>query len=90
MSGDPQTQLDRIEGKVDRVEAHLRKLNGKVARHEQTLYGIDGRDGMVTDVRDLKSTVRPAGTVQIRTMWAAIGALAAVASVMAALVIGLT
>lgn len=85
-----QVQLNRIEGKVDLVEAHLRKLNGKVASHAQTLDGPPGGSGLTADVEKLKDATRVSGTVPTRTMWSAIAALAAVAAVIVALTIGLS
>ena len=93
-------QLDRIEQQLDAVREEVRKINGSVRRHEHILTGHDGRHGLVHDVRDLRERtdralqrVREyealAGMVSSRTLWGAVGAIAGVASVVVALVVGL-
>lgn len=93
-------QLDRIEQQLDAVREEVRQVNGSVRRHEHILTGHDGRHGLVRDVRDLRERTDRAlqrvgeyealsGMVSSRTLWGAVGAIAGVASVVVALVVGL-
>lgn len=91
----PDSQLDRIEAKLDTLEGKVDRINGSVARNTQTLNGVDGRGGLIDDVRNLWEEVSrfrrdrmPPGTVSLRTVWGAVGALAAVATVVVAFVTG--
>jgi hypothetical protein len=84
-------ELRAIRRDLDGIRDELRKLNGKVARHDQTLYGIEGRGGMIDDVRNLFKVVdkfRP-GWTSTKTVWAAIASIASVATVFVALVFGM-
>ena len=108
MSNDDQ-QLDRIERHLasqgealDKIEAHLDHLNGKVATHAQILLGPDGRGGLIDEVRHLWGVIErrfekvhkrlaeivPSGHVSTRTMWAAIAAITTLLSLGAAVVTG--
>ena len=101
MSDEGREQLDRIEQRLKTIERHLGDINGTVRRHDQELYGADQRGGLVADMRRVWERIEAAmrhahqseaisGMVPARTMWGAIGAIAAVASVIVALVVGLS
>ena len=86
--------------RLDAIEEHLRKLNGKTHRHAQELYGADGQSGIRADVRRLWERMETAlrhahqseamsGMVPARTMWSAIAAIAGVAAVIVALIVGI-
>lgn len=92
MDEDFKRQLDRIEHSLASVHDHLRRLNGQVAKHSQSLYGVDGRGGMLDDVRNLFKVVErfAPGMTSTKTMWAAVGSIAAMSAVVVSLVIGLT
>ena len=101
MSDESREQLDRIERRLADMESQLRQINGAVRRHEHELYGADQRGGLVDDMRRVWERIETAmrhahqseaisGMVPARTMWGAIGAIAAVASVIVALVVGLS
>ena len=94
-------QLDRIEQRLDEVHRQVRHINGTVKRHEQILVGHDGHHGLVSDVRRQWDRIEKAlqyahqsealsGMVSTRTLWGAVGAIAGVASVIVALVVGIT
>lgn len=91
MDEDVKRQLDRIEHALTSVNDHLRRLNGQVAKHSQSLYGIEGRGGMLDDLRNLFKIVDrfAPGMTSTKTMWAAVGSIAAVSAVVVSLVIGL-
>jgi hypothetical protein len=78
-------QLDRIEQALEDIKAHLAKLNGQVASHAQTLYGVEGRGGMLERMERFTP-----GMTSMKTVYAAVGAITSVAAVIVALVIGLT
>lgn len=78
-------RLGSIEGQQEQTNQHLRNLNGKTANHahdlaevRQTVYGPAGRGGLVDDVAELKSVP-----------WRAIMSVAAVASVVVSLLVGM-
>ena len=90
-----QSQLSRIEDKVDALIDKVNQMNGQVARNTQSLQGIDGRGGMIDDLRALWEEMRrfrrdrlPTGTVSIGTVFKAIGVLAAVGGMVAAFMFG--
>ena len=87
---DSDSQLDRIEKNIIAINNHLRELNGTVARHEQTLHGPHGRSGLDKEVENMKLSLPNTGTINAKTMWAALGSIAAIAAVLVALVLGLT
>jgi len=101
VSDDAREQLDRIERRLDGIERQLGAINGSVKKHEQLLVGHDGQHGIVADVRRQWDRIEKAlqhahqsealtGMVSSRTLLGAVGAIAAVASVVVALVVGLT
>ena len=101
MSDEGREQLDRIEQRLKTIERHLGDINGSVKKHEQLLVGHDGQHGIVADVRRQWERIEKAlqhahqsealtGMVSARTLWGAVGAIAAVASVIVALVVGLS
>lgn len=86
--------------RLEAIERQLRALNGQVARHGQDLYGSDGQSGLRADVRRLWERMETAlrhahqteavtGMVPARTMWSAIAAIAGVAAVIVALIVGI-
>jgi len=87
---EPSSQLDRIEKNIEAINNHLKKLNGTVARHEQTLHGPHGRSGLDKDIEELKKALPNTGTINTKTMWTALGSMSAIAAVIIALVLGLT
>ncbi len=76
-------QLDRIEAKLDKVQSHLSRLNGQVARNTQGMWGVDGRGGLRDEVHSLSSVVErwTPGMTSTKTVWAAVAALASIAAV---------
>lgn len=94
-------QIERFERKFDKfaeeirqelknTNNHLLTLNGSVSRHSQTLYGPYGRGGLEEKFDRLVQAIKPSGMTTTKTVWAAVGALAGVAAVFVALVIGLS
>jgi hypothetical protein len=81
--------LESIDRRLASIDQHLRELNGKVATHHHELFGAEGRGGLVDDVQALWLSARPSREATTRVMWAAVSALAAVAGVTIALIVGL-
>ena len=89
MSGED-SQLDRMEKLLYRIEKRVNEINGTVRSHDQTLHGPAGRGGgLADDVRALWERSRSVGTVQTKTMWTAVAAVTGVASLVVAVMIGI-
>lgn len=85
-------ELRGLRAEVRETRDELRKMNGKVARHNQTLYGPEGRGGMFDDVEVLKQLANrfTPGMTSVKTVWAAVASIAAVAAVVVSLTLGMS
>ena len=96
-------QRQREHGdRLDTIDGKLAEINGSVRKHDQELFGADGRSGIARSIRRLwersEEAIRHADRsegaagargVTLRTVWTAVAALAAVGGVIVALVVGL-
>ena len=93
--------LQHIEERLGSIEHQLKEINGTVRRHDHELYGPSGRGGIVEKAKELtdrmetllvqaKAMESKEGMVPARTLWAGIASIAAVASVIVAMVVGLS
>ena len=98
MASDEQLEKfkDEILKELRDIKGQLKELNGSVARHSHTLYGVNEYGGLTRDVKRLfrevesiSERLKVPGTVRTNTMWKAIGAIAAVSAVFVSLMIGL-
>ena len=79
----------RLDVTVGKLDERLTDVTAEQARQRQTLYGVDGRNGLRHDVRDLKERSRAAGMVSTRTMVAVVGIVIAAFGALIGLVVSL-
>ena len=89
-------RIDALNSTVERLDTTVGKLGERLddavseqARQRQTLYGVDGRNGLRHDVRDLKERSQAAGMVSTRTMVTVIGVVVAAFGALIGLVVSL-
>ena len=89
-------RIDALTASVNRLDVTAGKLDERLddvvaeqARQRQTVYGIDGRNGLRADVRELKDRSRAAGMVSTRTMVATIGVVVAAFGALVGAIVGL-
>ena len=48
--------ITEIKVTVKEIAVNQRQLSESIKNHSKTLYGLEGRDGLVGDVRDIRAT----------------------------------